>query len=313
MATDILLEAGTNELELLVFRLGETAYGINVAKVREVVQRSKIINIPKSPEAVAGSFQLRDRVLTLVDLSVHLKCDTKNENEDDGLVIILEFSNMICGALVDHVEQIHRMSWDKIMSPPGYLTDLEVPITGVTLLDERIVLIVDFETIMGDVLGIKIADSNQVDTPKAEGRGGVRILIAEDSPTIRNSLRQILTEGGFDNLTICADGLAAWNKIQAGTEGERLPFDVVITDIEMPQLDGLHLTKKIKSDPRLNGMPVVLFSSLITPENAVKGRQVGADAQISKPDSTQVIASIENCLIEMGVMTPIAAATVDAA
>jgi two-component system chemotaxis response regulator CheV len=295
MANNILLEAGTNEMELLVFMLDKTYFGINVAKVREIIQRVRAIPVPYAPPEVEGIFKLRDEVLTLVNIGQYFSMEGAETSEGHGSIIVVEFNKIRCGILVDNVEVIHRINWDKIESPSPYLVKVGCPITGTVLLNGKTVIIVDFETLVVDLLGIlntTIPDAPEFVLPRRD----VRILVADDSSVIRSSLIQVLSRYGFENLTVCSNGLQAWEVIRERYEEKNGPFDVVLTDIEMPEMDGLHLTRKIKEDPKINAMPVVLFSSLISDDNRNKGQAVRADAQVSKPDSEEMIQAIEKCL-----------------
>jgi len=296
MGQGILLEAGTNEMELLIFRLDKTQFGINVAKVREIVQRQKTIAIPQAPDTVEGSFTLRDTVMTLVNLGKHFEMEGEETRNDQGLIIIVEFNNVRCGILVDSVEVIHRLKWDQIEPPSAYLSGLNAPITGVVHLEDNTVLIVDFETIIGEILGIEIQTEGMGESKSQTPPGEVRVLFADDSTVLRSAVTKALKGWGYDNLAVCNDGQQAWDYVEAHREDPSGPCDIVLTDIEMPRMDGLHLTSKIKSDPDLRHIPVVLFSSLISDDNRRKGEQVGADAQISKPNSKEMLESIEACL-----------------
>lgn len=295
MAKGILLEAGTNEMELLVFRIGDTPFGINVAKVREIIQRVPTIHIPYAPPAVEGSFRLREQVLTLVNLGKYFSMSGKETTEEQGMIIIVEFNNARCGVLVDAVEVIHRLRWDQIEPPSQYLMDLDAPITGTAHVEKRTVLIADFETIVGEILGIHSAADIEVES-KPTTRKEVKILLADDSSVLRNALVKILTQAGFEKLTVCSDGQQAWDTICEMNKSSEGAPDLVLSDIEMPQMDGLHLCSKIKTDQELGNIPVVLFSSLINEDNLKKGKSVGADAQVSKPDSQHMIDAIIQCL-----------------
>ena len=301
MAKDqgILLESGTNEMELLVFMLGSTPFGVNVAKVREIVQHSRILKVPNASDAVEGVFKLRDRVLTLVNLSKHFGMQSEQNHQDNGMTIIVEFNNTRCGILVDGVDRIHRLTWNQILPPSQYLVNLQAPITGMVNLSGKVVLIVDFETIVNDILGAQSVDERENDSGEEIRSKDTRIILADDSSVVRRSLLQRLNQNGYENLTVCTDGQAAWETMEAGRNKPDGPCDLVLSDIEMPQMDGLHLTKRIKSDPQFRNIPVILFSSLITEDNFKKGQAVGADAQVSKPDSHGLIEAIENCLQKM--------------
>jgi two-component system chemotaxis response regulator CheV len=299
MASSILLEAGTNEMELLVFRLGRTPFGINVAKVREVVQRQKTIYIPHAPGSVEGSFLLRDRVLTLINLGRHFGMEGEESRNGNGLIIVIEFNNATCGVLVDHVERIYRLRWNEIEAPSKYLVDLRIPVTGIAKVDKQIVLVADFETVVGEILGIQSA--SQVEPEEIDqtiNRKIARIILADDSSILRNNLVSVLTYAGYEKLTVCCDGQEVWDFLEKHRNDPEGPCDLILTDIEMPRMDGLHLTRKIKSDPQLSRLPVILFSSLITEDNLKKGQSVGANAQVSKPDSKGMIESIDRCLRE---------------
>ena len=302
MAHEILLEAGTNEMELLVFKLGNTSFGINVAKVREIVLRTKIIDIPYSDDAVEGAFQLREEILSLVNLGKYFEMVGEETKGGEGMIIIVEFSHIKCGILVDAVDIIKRMSWSEIKPPSRFLTAMGAPITGTVEIEKRTILIADFETLIGQILGVQTAAVPEHLTNDGPiDRKKVRVLMADDSSVIRTSLKSILSSAGYADLTICHDGQEAWQKIHTRRGEKGGPYDIILTDIEMPAMDGLYLCKKIKEDSNLKTIPVILFSSLITEDNLNKGKQVGADAQINKPDSQEMIDSIDRLLRQKGV------------
>lgn len=297
MSHSILLEAGTNEMELLVFRLKDTRFGVNVAKVRELIQRVETIKVPHAPPEIEGSFQLRNEVLTLVNLGRYFGMEGEETLRGEGLIIIVEFSNKRCGVLVDAVEAIHRIRWQDIEPPSDLLADLRAPVTGVAHVDDNIVLIADFETIVGELLGIEVAAVKQEAEDAPTKRSQIRILLAEDSGMIRRKVKTILEEAGFPEVKACNDGLEAWNVLEnAAQAGDGLPFELVLTDIEMPRMDGLHLTSRIKGNEAMRQLPVVLFSSLISEDNMKKGNAVGADAQVTKLEVDHLLNAIEGCL-----------------
>lgn len=300
MGTGILLEAGTNEMELLVFRVGDTDYGINVAKVKELIGRQKTSPVPNAPDCIEGSFILRDTVLQLVDLARFLNEAPAEAGKHEKLIIVVEFNKLCCGVLVDSVEMIHRLSWDQIEPPSPFILSLGVPVTAVTKIDDRVVLILDFETIIGGLFGDASVHTEKLADPvdgEHPAYGEVRVLTVDDSPTIRMSLKRILEKAGFTNLTLCGDGQEAWELLQKEYANQgKLPFDLILTDIEMPRMDGLHLTKNIKEHGELRRIPVVLFSSLIREETANKGNAVGADGQITKFETEELLSVIDKCL-----------------
>lgn len=296
MAKGILLEAGTNEMELLIFRLNDVAFGVNVAKVREIIQRVKTISIPYSPPAVEGSFKLRNQVLTLVNLGRYFDMQGKQTNDGEGLIIIVEFNNIHCGILVDKVDVIQRLHWNDIQPPSEYLMNLQAPVTGTCQVNDDTILIADFETIISDILGLESA-TIPVETgsePVVE-RKDLSLFVADDSTILRKTLVKVLNGAGFQNLCVYSDGQEMWDALEEAREQKRLP-DLILTDIEMPRMDGLHLTSRVKHDPDMQHIPVILFSSLITDDNRRKGESVGADAQVSKPNSQEMIEAVERCL-----------------
>ncbi|MBD3170616.1 MAG: response regulator [candidate division Zixibacteria bacterium] len=298
MANDILLEAGTNEMELLVFRINHTPFGINVAKVREIIQKVPTIPVPNAGYAIDGLFKIRDEVRTLINLARHFEMEHEytGDDEKEQSIIVVEFNEICCGILVDEVEVIHRLSWNKISPPSPYLQKIGAPITGTVMVNERTVLIVDFEALVGEILGAENATPPEKLDESEISFKDARVLIADDSSVLREALTRILHHKGVSNISICSDGKQAWDLLEKHKGVENGPYDLILTDIEMPQMDGLHLTRRIKEDPQLQEIPVVLFSSLITKDNLNKGKQVGADAQVAKPDSEGMIRAIDELL-----------------
>ncbi len=291
MEQGILLEADTNELEILVFKLGNTPFGINVAKVREIIQPCKTIAIPYAPHSVEGSFKIRDKILTLVNLGRYFGMEGDQAGQDQGMIIIVEFNNINCGILVDEVSRIHRLGWEQIQSPSQYLVNLKAPITGMVNIENQTILITDFETVVGEILGVQCVEVSSKLRTNSATQKQARILLVDDSSFVRTTLVKRLTEAGLANLIVCHDGQHAWETIESRHDQDE-PCDLILSDIEMPRMDGLHLTSKIKKDPRFKHIPVVLFSSLITPDNRKKCQAVGADAQVSKPNGEQMIQTI---------------------
>ncbi|WP_031479719.1 chemotaxis protein [Maridesulfovibrio frigidus] len=302
--TDILLEAGTNELEIVEFWLEEGPqeedegnyhgfYGVNVAKVLEIIRMpDKITHLPKvAHPAIMGTFNLRNKVIPLVDLSYWLKKD-RVESEPPK-VIVTEFNNVSSAFLVSGVTRIHRISWEKVEAPSDYVSALSADsITGVVKFDDRISLILDLEKIVAELnpaLGLQLDDSIDWDVT-----GGYRALIADDSTLIREMLNELLVRAKFV-VDSARTGRECWEKLleyKKKALAQKIPvtdlINVVVSDIEMPVMDGHNLTKRIKSDPILKELPVILFSSIITDKLRHKGESVGADDQISKPEVTQL-------------------------
>ena len=296
---DILLEAGTNEFEVLVFRLGDQSFGVNVAKVREVLQPLPIVQIPHKHPSVIGFIHMRGTTLTLIDLRAHLSAEKiATSDGSEGTIIITEFNAVRIGFLVTDVERIHRLSWSKLLPIPSLnFADSDGRKIGCTTgaldIDGRLILMVDFESVADSILMQYKLKIKSVDNPLGVDRGSKRVIIAEDSPFMRNQLGRIMLASGYSKVELYSDGQAAWEAISSG---EGSPIDAVVSDIEMPRMDGLYLTKLIKASPKYQHIPVVLFSSLISEDNANKGLQVGATVQIPKPDLPEMVQLVDRII-----------------
>ncbi len=310
--TNILLESGTNELEIVEFYLEEEAespgepsykgyYGVNVAKVLEIIRMPKITGIPEvNHRSVLGAFNQRSHVIPIVDLAIWL--GKQRVEKEPPKVIVTEFNNVTTAFMVTGVTRIHRISWEEVEPPNKYVASVSAnSITGVVKLENRIVFILDLEMIVADLnpaLGLRLDEA--IDW-SADRR--YRALVADDSGLIRAMLKDLLQKANFD-VEVFTNGRDAWEqllalKAQAEREGRAIHdyVQVMVSDIEMPQMDGHNLTKRIKEDPVLSTLPVILFSSIITDKLRHKGESVGADDQISKPEVTH-LAQRSKALIE---------------
>ncbi len=295
---DILLESGTNELEILVFRLGNQRYGVNVAKVREVVETQNITALPESHPAILGAFQLRNTVTMLVDLQCCLGMTTMKDLST-GRIIIMEFNDARVGFFVRDVEQIYRVNWQSVQSVPDMDGVNQSPITSIAFINEEMVSMLDFERLIFEVSGVDLFEENGKKIEHSIAREDQRILFAEDSPLMRKLIRSNLVKAGYNNITVCNDGELAWRKMEQDLKDNgRITYDILITDIEMPRTDGLHLTRRIKENAQMATMPVVIFSSLVSMDNLKKCQAVGADAQITKPQLDQLVVLIDRLIEE---------------
>ncbi len=287
---EILLESGTNELELLVFDVADYTFGINVAKVREVLPRMGITALPRAHRSIRGLFKLRNQVIPCVSLQDHLGIEPRGDLSESTM-ILADFNQQQTAFLVDKVERIHRLSWQEILAVPGLEALSHTPVTALARCDNRLIVMLDFEMILDDVTD-QYFRTDAVANPEGAPRERRRILLAEDSPTIREAVGNTLRGSGYTQLQCFENGEQAWDWIQRRwQETQRLDevADLLIADVEMPQIDGLHLTKRIKEHPELRRIPVLLYSSIVTPDNKKKGAAVGADAQVSKPELAEVV------------------------
>ena len=293
MDTNILLESGTNELEVLEFTLGDNHYGINVAKIREILQYTPVTPVPNSHPSVEGIFMPRDAMITVIDLK---KCLGLPETDEKGLFIITNFNKLNVAFHVDEVIGIHRVSWENIIKPDSTIQGRDgSTATGVIKINDKLVVILDFESIVSSIspeTGLRV---NDIDNMESRDRSDSTILIAEDSALLSKLITDCLKKAGYVKLIVTENGQEAWDKIcelkAAGDITEKL--NCIITDIEMPLMDGHRLTKLVKSDAALKEIPVIIFSSLVNEEMRIKGERLGADAQLTKPEIGQLVDAID--------------------
>ena len=315
-ATNILLEAGTNELEVVEFYLDEISlpeeaaleglkeqvvgkenagkyrgyYGVNVAKVLEIIRMPRVTELPEvQHESVLGAFNLRSRIIPLVDLALWLGKKHAPATEEPK-TIVTEFNNVTTAFMVSGVNRIHRISWEQVEQPNAYMASVSSnTIVGVVKLEDRIVFLLDLEKVVANLnpkLSLRLDDLGE----DWDASTGYKALVADDSALVREMQRDLLEKAGF-KVIMTTNGREAWDCLTAfkkKVEEEGKPLEdfvqVVVSDIEMPYMDGLNLTSRIKNDPILKKLPVLLFSSLITDKLRHKGDSVGADGQISKPE-----------------------------
>jgi two-component system, chemotaxis family, chemotaxis protein CheV len=295
--SNILLEAGTNEVEILELFVEEENYtgyyGVNVAKVLEIIPLPKGIVKPPHTNATfaAGMFNHRNKIVTLVDLAGWL--GRRRVERTSPKVLITEFNNVVTAFLISGVTRIHRVAWGSIKPLSGYMDGMSDTITSVIELEDRLVFLLDLEKAISDLNPeLAISSSSQVITNTGGGDyEPVKVLHADDSGVIRSTVKRKLEENKVFSVKSVANGDEAWAfmakvKDDCRDRGGRLSdsIDIVLTDVEMPGMDGYHLCKRIKEDPDLRSVPVVLFSSLITDRLYHKGEAVGADGQFAKPD-----------------------------
>ena len=307
METNILLESGTNELEIVEFRLNSVnsqglatvqSFGINVAKVREIVRMPQITKLPNLPPSVLGLFTLRNKLIPALDLNNYLF--RQPNNADNRKMIIAEFNKMACGFIVNDVHRIHRISWAQIEAPDtlNELNSSDSTVVGIIKFEDRNVLMIDIEKIIADIDPNSAIDG-VIEIPTVTGKPIA--VTAEDSATIRKMITDKLNLAGFEIVSF-NDGEAAWNylnelsKTCKNINELHNKVNVIITDIEMPKMDGYTLTKNIKGDSLLSQIPVVIFSSIVSQDVLHKGKSVGADAQLTKPQIGILIETIRELL-----------------
>ena len=296
MDTNILLESGTNELEILEFALGNNRYGINVAKIREILSYQPVTPIPNANPSVEGIFMPRDVMITVINLK---RCIGLPETDNEGLFIITNFNKLNIAFHVDEVIGIHRVSWEDIIKPDSTINSHDNGVsTGVIKLDDKLIIILDFEKIVTDIspeTGLKVSDMDEV---VSRDRSDCPILIADDSPLLSKLITDCLKKAGYTHQIVTANGQEAWDKIcefkKEGTLKDKV--HCIITDIEMPIMDGHRLTKLAKTDDDVKGIPLIIFSSLVNDEMRRKGEALGADAQLTKPEIGNLVEAIDKLI-----------------
>lgn len=293
MDSKILLENGTNELEILEFTLGNNSYGINVAKIREIITYMPITPVPNSHPSIEGIFMPRDIMITAIDLK---NCLGRGVSEPTGLFILTNFNKLDLAFHVDSVLGIHRVSWKDIIKPDATISTTDESVsTGIVKKAGKLIIILDFEKIVTDInpeTGLKISEIADMGDRQ---RSDVPILIAEDSPLLNKLIVDSLKKAGYDNLIHTENGQKAYDVVCQCKKDGTLKDHVrlIITDIEMPEMDGHRLTKLIKTDDATSDIPIILFSSLVNDDMRRKGEALGADAQLSKPEIGNLVRIVD--------------------
>jgi len=307
----ILLESGTNELEIVEFRIDELDgkgnvipcyFGVNVAKVREIIRLPETRKVVNSHPSVSGMIKLRDQVITLIDLSRALNKNTEGIPADR--VIVLEFNRIVVGIQVHSVSRIYRISWEHVEPPVKAIHDANI--TGVVKMEDRIILILDFEKIIGELsctMALAAPGEELMLAHSTVNRGAKTILVADDSAFIRRTMCGSLREAGYQ-VVEAENGEEAWEHVQAVRQkctasGKAVTdmLNLVITDIEMPRMDGLHLTSLIRKEADLEKLPVVIFSSLASDDNKMKWRNLGASDILTKPDLPNLVEKADTLVL----------------
>ncbi len=308
---DILLETGTNEMEIIEFYLGTQPFGINVQKLKEIItfDQEALTVIPGSGDGMLGTLLLRGTTIPLIDLKSHIVKKEEEVQEDvRRVVLVCEFNDRINGFKVDGVNQIHRVSWEDVQPMASFIDQYRPRFTGSVNIEGREILIVDLEHIVAEFdsevnldyeAGLHAAEM-QEKLPHSRER--MKLMLAEDSALIRNGIEKVLKGSNYTNLEVFVDGQQCYNHImeikQRVAAGEELGdlLNLLITDIEMPRMDGLTLCKKVKDDPLLSDIKVIMFSSLINEQMAIKCDQVGADGYATKPQIPYLVEMMDKFL-----------------
>lgn len=293
MDTKILLENGTNELEILEFVVDGNSYGINVAKIKEIIRYLEPTPIPNAHPSIEGVFMPRDTMITAIDLK---NCLQRGQSEPGGLFIVTNFNNLDIAFHVEEVLGIHRLTWKDINRPSATGNNIDGGVSsGVVKVREKLIVILDFEKIVTDIspeTGLKVSE---IEALGPRERSDVPILIAEDSPLLNKLIVDSLRMAGYERIIHTTNGQEAYDTVMGFCAKGALSENVkcIITDIEMPEMDGHRLTYLLKSDDRTKDIPIVIFSSLVNDEMKRKGEALGANAQLSKPEIANLVQIID--------------------
>ncbi len=293
--SDILLESGTNEIQILEFSIANNIYGINVAKIREIMTYQPINDMQKSHPAIEGVFKPRESIITVVNLPKYLGLP-ESDNLEKDIFIIADFNKIQIAFHVNSVIGIDVISWQSILKPDKAIYGGQEGIaTGIAEFEGRLITILDFEKIVADICPENTIKVSDIEKLGKRERVNYPILIAEDSALLSKLIVESLKKAGYENLIVTNNGKEAWD-ILTDLKTRKVFLEkvsCVITDIEMPQMDGHRLLKLIKDDEELRKLPVVIFSSLINEEMKHKGKLLGADGQISKPEISELVGLLD--------------------
>lgn len=315
-SSTILTESGTNELEIIEFHLvkelpgGGTKtcyYGINVAKVREVIQVPETTDYPNAQPHMVGVFSSRDVLTPLVDLAGWLGVPT-NKDLKRKFVIVTDFNNMTNGFLIDSISRIHRISWNDVESPSQFLEAGEQDcVVAVVRKDGNLIMILDFEKIIADInpelsmekYDVKVDKTVDLNQRMITKRNAKTVMVVDDSAFIRSMIQDTLTSAGY-NVIACKDGGEAHEKLMNLIEvakEENMPvsefIDGIVTDVEMPRMDGMHLVKRLRDSEAYSAIPIVMFSSLMSDDNRAKALALGANDTITKPEIGKMVTMMD--------------------
>ncbi|MCL2084323.1 MAG: chemotaxis protein [Oscillospiraceae bacterium] len=299
--TDILLESGTNELEIMEFTIADNVFGINVAKVTEIMKYSVVNPMPNSHPNIEGVFKPRNNIITVIDLPSYMNLSA-SDNTDRDMFIITNFNKMSAAFHVHTVEGIHRIMWSDIEKPDNTIYGGQEGLaTGIAKVGDKLITIIDFEKIVYDISPLTGIQMEEITQLGPRERSSKPIIIAEDSALLKKMILEALQEAGYTNITAFTNGQDAWNHIKELCDKSTGPITedlcCVITDIEMPRMDGHRLTKLIRDKKETRDVPVIIFSSLIDEAMRDKGETLGATAQLSKPEIGNLVSTIDKYIL----------------
>ncbi len=284
--------AFSNRMEMLSFFLTDSQqYGINVFKIIEVVETPKeITKIPHAHPAIIGAFTFRGKTVTVIDISFSLGMASVDQKNSISYIIVCEYSNTIQGFLISQPNKLLNISWDDVKKMSG-ITPSSGYLVGITFeKDGTAVQILDIEKILGEVIGLDDKISQELIDQELTDASDLQVLVLDDSKAARGMMKNALDQLGIHH-ALFEEGHLALEALTKSLQKGEMPFSLILSDIEMPGMDGFTFTRKVKSNPDLKNIPLVLHTSMSNKANRSKAISVGADGFVPKfqPD---VIASL---------------------
>ena len=294
----------TSTLQLMEFTMAGDSFGINVAKVTEIMRFTRITPMTLSHPCIDGVFKPRGKLITVINLPRYMALP-ESENPASDMLMITNFDNVNAAFLVHSVEDMHNISWSKVERPSSIVYgNQDSVITGTTKIGEKILTIIDFEKVLYDInpeTGLQISEVHRMGERAIVTKP---IVVVEDSVFLRRMLIEALEVAGYTNITSFDNGQDAWDylmKCRSECLANITPIEkkvsIIITDIEMPRMDGHHLTKLVKSDEILTKVPVLVFSSLIDDAQKQQGEKIGVSAHLSKPQIGKLVSTLDEWIL----------------
>jgi two-component system chemotaxis response regulator CheV len=296
----ILLESGTNEVEFLEFSVAGLNFGVNVAKVLQAItwKDSQFTAVPMASDGVLGFVHFRGVPISVIDLRHCLMLDENEGKVDKQLLLVMEFNNRTNAFLIDEIQNIHRFSWDQFtpLDAAVFSGIDENVVIGTITVSGRIVMILDMEAIMARIDPSLSLENHIVEAglEKKDSREDLKLVFAEDSATIRQITLKALSDAGFKEVRAFPTGKQALEFMAQAKAGE---VDLILSDIEMPELDGLSLCRKVREMPTWRDIPFIAYSSLINEHMKRKCEAVGINESFAKPSIVDIVSAIDrHCL-----------------
>jgi len=294
----------TSALELMEFTMAGDAFGINVAKVTEIMRYTPITPMTLSHPCIDGVFKPRDKIITVINLPRYMALQ-ENETPEQDMFMLTNFDNVNAAFLVHTVEGMHRIKWSDVERPSSIIYGSnDSVITGTTKIDNRIITIIDFEKVLYDInpeTGLQISEVQRMGEREHVKKP---VVVVEDSVFLRRMLLESLEVAGYTNVASFDNGQDAWDYLEkcrveclANITPIEKKVSIIITDIEMPRMDGHHLTKLVKNDDVLSKVPVIVFSSLIDETQKQMGEKCGVNAHLSKPQIGKLVSTLDEWIL----------------